>query len=228
MTKNLSYQTLFSSYKGVGHAGQTFFVLPVTGTDYELVPVNCSEKNIDSEVVALLTHARNSNPLSFLTMFTATEEGTRKWLSQVVAKEHNRILFMLKNKKNHSYYGYMGLAFGDKEGGYIEADAVVRIAKHKIHGLMKASLVGLLQWVRNELGINTIGVRVLTDNAAIAFYEKCGFVKQKIIDLYESKDLDGKLVALETNRRFLGQKKSRRSLCYMTAAGCLADDQSQH
>lgn len=215
MPEDLSYKLLFSSLKGVGNPNLSNFSLPVKNTDYELVPVNCSENHIDQEVVALLTRARNSNLISFLTVFTATDERTRNWLSQTVAKEDNRILFMLKNLRKKNYYGYMGLAFGNSEGSYIEADAVVRIDENIIHGLMKASLTRLIQWVRNDLKINNVGVRVLSDNTALAFYEKCGFIKQKIQDLYEVRDTLGKVVALEAKQQFVGQQKSERSLCCM-------------
>lgn len=215
MPKTYSYQILFPYLKEAVATNRSKFVLQVKDTDYELVPVNCSEKHVDPEIIALLTQARNANPSSFLTMFTATEERTRKWLTQVVGKEDNRILFMLKNKSKKSYYGYMGLAFGNSERSYIEADAVVRTDKNIIRGLMKASLTRLLQWVGSDLKINNIGVRVLSDNDALAFYNKCGFIKQKTEDLYEAKDASGKVLALETNQQFVGQEKSKRSLCYM-------------
>jgi RimJ/RimL family protein N-acetyltransferase len=215
MPKDFSYQKLFFSLKRVGNDNLSSFALPVKNTGYELVPVACAEKHIDQEVVALLTEARNLNSTSFLTMFNATEERTRNWLSQTVAKEDNRILFMLQNMQKKNYYGYMGLAFGNSDGSYIEADAVVRIDKNIIHGLMKASLTRLLQWVRIDLKIASVGVRVLSDNPALKFYERCGFIKHKYQDLYDVKDASGQVVALETKQQFSGQKKSERSLCCM-------------
>jgi len=215
MPKKSSYRKLFSSLKRVGNDNLSSFALPVKNTGYELVPVACAEKHIDQEVVALLTEARNLNTTAFLTMFNATEERTRNWLSQTVAKEDNRILFMLQNMRKKNYYGYMGLAFGNSDGSYIEADAVVRIDKNMIHGLMKASLTRLLEWVRIDLKIASVGVRVLSDNPALKFYERCGFIKHKCQDLYDVKDASGQVVALETKQQFAGQQKSERSLCCM-------------
>jgi len=226
MPKDSSYQKLFFSLKRMGNDNLSSFALPVKNTGYELVPVACAEKHIDQEVVALLTEARNSNTTSFLTMFNATEEGTRNWLSQTVAKEDNRILFMLQNMRKKNYYGYMGLAFGNNDGSYIEADAVVRIDQNMIHGLMKASLTRLLEWVRIDLNIASVGVRVLSDNPALKFYERCGFIKHKCQDLYDAKDASGQVVALETKQQFAGQQKSERSLCYMIYNAPLSQLQS--
>ena len=80
---------------------------------------------------------------------------------------------------------------------------------------MKASLKSMLQWVRIDLKITNVGVRVLSDNSALTFYEKCGFIKQKYQNLYEVKNEAGEVVALKTKHQFAGQRKSGRSLFYM-------------
>ena len=40
---------------------------------------------------------------------------------------------------------------------------------------MKASLLALMQWARDALGLQTLAVRVRSDNSAVEFYRKVGF-----------------------------------------------------
>ena len=40
---------------------------------------------------------------------------------------------------------------------------------------MTAALHTVLDWARGPLGLKELGVRVRSDNAALAFYEKAGF-----------------------------------------------------
>lgn len=196
MKANQQCQRLFSDLKGVGQTGLRGFVLPVHGTGHALEPVNCSQDHIDASVVELLTQARNANAQSFLTIFEATPERTRNWLVRLVAEDPSRILFVVRNQETGGFYGYMGLAYGNDDGTYIEADAIVRTESVAVRGLMKQVFEKMIGWVYYDLGIKEIWVRVLSDNPAIKFYEACGFVTHEIRQLFEIRDDSGDISAL--------------------------------
>ena len=126
--------------------------------------------------VRCLTEWRNRYVRSFLTEFVATEERTARWLTSVVGPSSDRILFML-DRPDGQTFGYMGLAFIDWERGYGEADAIVK-GGDSPPGTMTHALLSLLDWAKNKLGLNQIGVRVRSDNPALLFYQRCGFVEQ--------------------------------------------------
>ena len=82
-------------------------------------------------------------------------------------------------------FGYIGLAFIDWDKSAGEADSVVRGARAE-PGLMTEVLRTLLTWARGQLGLETIGVRVRSDNPALTFYEKFGFREIERVPLVRS------------------------------------------
>jgi RimJ/RimL family protein N-acetyltransferase len=143
---------------------------PVAGM---LRPVATRLERVSPDDVRALTEWRNRFVQAFLTEFHATEERTRRWLVESVGPDDSRILFMLDDAGGRTV-GYMGLAFIDWKTGYAEADAVVRGADAP-HGLVTRALRTMWRWGRAGLGLSRLGVRVRSDNSAIAFYEKAGF-----------------------------------------------------
>jgi len=192
----MNYQFLFQCLKGVGRFNLSSLSLPVMGTTHVLCPVNCNFNNFNEEIIEMLTTARNTNYQAFLTSFPATKERTRKWLSNLVAKDDGRILFVLKDACSGNLYGYMGFAYGDTAGNRIEGDAIVKYSKENKPGLMQAAFMELIEWARQSLEIKEIWVRVLSDNPAIVFYQRCRFIYKYIRPLYEVKGNDGKIEAL--------------------------------
>lgn len=210
----MNYQELFQCLKGVGKLNLSGISLPVLGTKYVLYPVCCNPDHIDDAVIEMLTAARNANVNSFLTFFTATAERTRQWLIDSVANDASRILFALKNIESGSLYGYMGLAYGDAAGTRIEGDAIVRHSQQAEPGLMHAAFMQLVEWVRKDLGIKDIWIRVLSDNPALRFYHKCNFVSLSDAPLYEVKNLYGDIELL-TECPDGNSGLSARTLTYM-------------
>lgn len=131
---------------------------------------------VDDEEVRLITEWRNRYVHSFLHEFEATVERTSGWLSSRVGPDDTRILFSFVDETGRMV-GYLGLAYIEWDRLYGEADAIVR-GEPLPRGIMKRALLELLAWARRELGLATLGVRVLSDNPACAFYERCGFVEQ--------------------------------------------------
>lgn len=136
---------------------------------------------IDASDAARLTEWRNRYVTAFLTEFEATEEQTTRWLAETVQQDDTRILFMLDFMESGTV-GYLGLAFIDWATGRGEADAIVR-GGDAPKGLMTAALCTLLVWAQEQLGLVELGVRVRSDNPALAFYEKVGFRETRRVPL---------------------------------------------
>lgn len=210
----MNYQDLFQCLKGVGKLDLSGLSLLVSGTSYALYPICCHTGKTDEAVIDMLTVARNANINSFLTFFTATADRTRQWLVGSVASDSSRILFALKDVYSGRLYGYMGLAYGDASGSRIEGDAIVKYSEQTEPGLMRAAFMQLIEWVRKDLGIKEIWIRVLSDNPALGFYQRCGFKPLSISALYEIKNSDGEIEAL-TERPDEMSGLSSRTLTYM-------------
>ena len=144
-----------------------------------LRPIATRPENINSQDVSKLTAWRNLYPKSFLTEFKATIPQTYSWLSEKVHFD-NKILFMIESCDGS--VGYMGIGFIDWNKSYLEPDSIVSGGKHP-KGLMTAALLTLLHWSRGQLGLNNVGIRVLSDNPALTFYNRLGFVETKRVPL---------------------------------------------
>lgn len=140
-----------------------------------------------TEDIRCLTQWRNVFVTSFLTEFTATEAQTSRWLANTVGSDQGRILFMVDDATGVTV-GYTGLAFIDWMNGYGEADSVVR-GKEARAGLMTEALHVLFGWARGQLGLSRLGVRVRSDNPALSFYRKLGFVETKRVPLSHRKEV---------------------------------------
>jgi hypothetical protein len=211
----MNCQDIFQCLKGVGQIDLSDLVLPISGTQYALYPVDCRVGYADAHVIDMLTKARNANPNSFLTFFSATPERTRSWLAQQVATDRSRILFALKDTTLNKLYGYMGLAYGDTNCNKIEGDAIVRYGDKAVPGLMRLAFLSLVQWTFKSLGIREVWVRVLSDNPAVAFYKRCNFVALSESILYEVRNSEGVLEALTEIPSRHDLPVSRRTIIYM-------------
>ena len=146
-----------------------------------LRPVATEPDRIDMADVERLTIWRNKHQRSFLTEFEATSMRTREWLVSQVRTNSSKILFMVDDTQGRTI-GYMGLDCINWSAGYGEADAIVR-GTDAPRGFMRSALIGLLSWARQCLCLNEIGVRVLSDNPAVRFYEGIGFRTQHSVPL---------------------------------------------
>lgn len=153
-----------------------------------LRPIATDPAKIRSEDVRLLSEWRNRFVKSFLTEFHAHDERTKSWLTHTVANDQEKLLFMI-DSLNGVPIGHLGIGFINWETGYIEADAIVRggVARK---GLMKEALRLLLCWAETSLGLHDAWVRVRSDNPAILFYEKVGFVEKKRVPLTKANNGD--------------------------------------
>lgn len=148
---------------------------------YFLRAVPTKSQFLDAQDIDYLTEWRNRHTTAFLTEFHAIPDQTARWLSETVHTDRSRILFMIENGAGQRV-GYMGIACIDWKRSYVEADAIVS-GGGTMRGLMSAALQTLLYWARGSLGLETVAVRVLSDNPALAFYRKLGFEEIKRVPL---------------------------------------------
>lgn len=146
-----------------------------------LRPVATEPERQDPLDLERLSEWRNANVGAFLTEFQATPARTSAWLANDISGNDTRALFMIDDASGQTV-GYMGLAYINWDGSYGEADSIVKgIPTEK--GLAALAIDSLIQWARGSLGLKTIGVRVRSDNKALAFYEKVGFVELRRVPL---------------------------------------------
>ena len=154
-----------------------------------LRPVATRREDQDPRDVRCLTEWRNRFVTSFLTEFGATEPRTARWLADTVGPDPGRILFMVDDL-SHRPFGYMGIGFIDWDARSGEADSIVRGGEAP-RGLMTQALQTLLGWARGQLGLETLAVRVRSDNSALEFYRKLGFVEERRVPLVRAEGADG-------------------------------------
>jgi RimJ/RimL family protein N-acetyltransferase len=183
-------QRLFTAVKATAKAGSTVLVVPVgTPTRALLRPIATVPGCLDPTDVSLLTKWRNQHVKSFLTEFVADDERTANWLANGVHRNASKMLFMVESLTGERL-GHVGLGFIDWEKGYGEADAIVS-GGDAPKGLMKESLRTMLRWARDSLGLRELAVRVRSDNSAVEFYRKVGFVEYQRIPIVAETSGDG-------------------------------------
>lgn len=181
---------LMRAAKASAAPGQPTLCLPVGRPGAGLLrPVATQPGATSPEDVRALTDWRNRFVRSFLSEFVADEERTERWLVESVGRDDTRILFMVEDGDGHTV-GYMGLAFIDWETGYAEADAIVR-GGDAPPGLFTRGLETMWSWGSDALGLTRMGVRVRSDNPAIAFFQKMGFRERGRVPLRREQEGDG-------------------------------------
>lgn len=147
-----------------------------------LRPVSMTRGELNPDDVRRLTEWRNRFvKTAFLSDFTATEERTSRWLVEEIGPRDDKILFMCDDLAGRTF-GHVGIGYIDWDESTGEADAIVR-GDDAPPGTMKKCLLTLLHWAKTHLRLTTLNVRVRSDNPAVGFYEKCGFVEMKRVPL---------------------------------------------
>jgi len=145
----------------------------------------------DKPLLETLTHWRNENVFAYPSQFQATPESTACWLRDRVLGAPDRMLFLVLQKHGRPI-GHMGLGNAVNDEGRLEMDNIVRGVKGTEPGLMRAGMQALLRWAEEMPAPEEIYLRVLDDNAhAIAFYEKLGFVPDRLLPLRRHEQADG-------------------------------------
>jgi len=154
--------------------GNKIFYLNPIRYDYDRKLPNC---------VKFIAMCRESTPYISLSDFKVTYEGTKRWIDNQIVNNKDRILFLIMDSYG-KYLGHIGLNHFDWIKKCVELDLVVRYEKNCYPGLMQAAVEAMIKWAKEELGIEEFELMVFGENEhAINFYEKCGFVKVRLIYL---------------------------------------------
>lgn len=183
-------QQLLTAIKFTAKAGKVSLAIPVGRPVVAYIrPIATVPGHTDALDVQLLTDWRNRHVKSFLTEFVSTPARTCRWLETAVHANQGKMLFMVE-LPDGTRVGHIGLGFIDWEQGYGEADAIVSGGQSP-PGLMKASLLELMAWARDALGLHTLAVRVRSDNTAVDFYRKVGFQEYQRVPIVARAGADG-------------------------------------
>lgn len=138
---------------------------------------------LSSHEVKFLTEWRNQNRKSFFTWITATEEGTKKWLTEQILHREDRILFIIETLDGIPF-GHIGLTNFDFSSKSCEINNVLRGKPECIKIGMSAALQTLINWAFLELDVRTLFLRVFADNQrAVDFYRRNGLRIVKCVPL---------------------------------------------
>jgi RimJ/RimL family protein N-acetyltransferase len=183
-------RSLLVALKSSTTSGGPVLGLPVGRPVRALLRPVATTGELDAADVHRLTAWRNRHVGAFLHEFTADEARTARWLRNVIGPDDTRILFMADDPAGTTF-GYMALAFIDWDARTGEADAIVR-GGDAPRGTMAMALTTLLAWGRTQLGLERFGVRVRSDNPALGFYERLGFVETRRVALRPTEEPDGR------------------------------------
>jgi perosamine synthetase len=142
----------------------------------------------DGALIADLTLWRNENVSAYPSQFVATPISTKAWLRDRVLAVSDRMLFLVANRFG-CIIGHLGFASAINDECSLEMDNIVRGVKTGNPGIMTRAMVTLVDWALEKLGPREIYLRVFENNAhAIAFYEKLGFVRDRLLPLTKHQD----------------------------------------
>lgn len=138
-----------------------------------LRPLLGGASGVTGRDIDLITAWRHRHRESFLTWFTPTAEGTRRWL-QDIHDADDRLIFMAE--ADGVPFGHIGVRSFDFHARTCEVDSVARGRDDVLPGGMTEALRLLLNWLFGPLHCAEAFVRVFADNpSAVALYERCGF-----------------------------------------------------
>ena len=176
-------RSIIRSAKGLGE-NPSPLVIPIldeeTARIGALIPVD-RERAADDAVVSSLTRWRQQSMRFFLTQFEASDDRTEAWLNNAVLQDDARILFLIRDEGDR-VIGHVGVRDIDERSAQI--DNVLRGGKGGDPRLMFHSLVALIRWLYDALGVEDAYLHVFSDNrAAIRLYRSVGFAPGAVYGL---------------------------------------------
>jgi perosamine synthetase len=152
-----------------------------------LLPL-CDLHQEDEALIADLTRWRNENVSAYPSQFTATATSTKAWIRHRVLAAPDRLLFLVVNRFGR-IVGHMGFASAINDECTLELDNIVRGVASGDAGIMTRGMEALIDWAQEKVGPREIYLRVFETNShAIGFYEKLGFVRDRLLPLTKHSD----------------------------------------
>jgi RimJ/RimL family protein N-acetyltransferase len=167
-----------------------------------LMPIT-ARRAADRGVIERICRWRERHKGAFLTIVAPDPENTRRYLEDLALSGPARILFLIADLQKQPV-GNIGLC--NVAADSAELDNVVRGEPATLPDFMYWVCVTVLNFAFDELGINSIHVKVLSDNPrAIALYYKLRFVERARRPLARQAFADGyRLVETESGKENAG------------------------
>jgi RimJ/RimL family protein N-acetyltransferase len=125
------------------------------------------------ETAELCLEWRNKYWQGFDTKFKGSVQRTKKWITEEILNNSNRIFFMiLVNERKIGHFGICN--FNDKDSSIWFESAV---NGEKIPGIMEIIEKELIKWVFEQIKVSKIKIKLFSDNIKpINLHERCGFL----------------------------------------------------
>lgn len=187
-------------YKGLEHFAGNRVIL---AADADGRPISALKpidtvRSRDPEIISALTRWRLRYADRFMSRFAVSEARTAKWLAQVVLACDDRILFVITGERGE-LVGNVGVASIDSQQA--ELDNVIRGEARGRRRIMYFTELALMKWIYQQLGVQRVFLRVLSDNAeALAHYAAVGFGLAERRALTQVEKPDGIALAVDPSR----------------------------
>jgi len=156
--------------------------------NYEILLLT-RDRAADRKIIDLLGKWRKENEAFFLAQFEVTFERTLAWYYAQLIDKPDRLLFIIRT--GSGYVGHAGLFRFDFARRSCEIDNIVRGEK-SYPGIMGASILSMMKWGKETLGLEGYTLKVLGDNKrAVRLYEKLGYEETGRIPLVLVSGKDG-------------------------------------
>lgn len=149
----------------------------------ELCPVTVDTPD-DAALMEAMTRWRQRFTRFFLTQFEGSPTLTRRYLSDIVLKNEDRILFILSDEAGRRV-GHMGLA--NIGGGAAELDNFLRGESGGDANLVLHAERALLSWANRDLKVTRFTAKVLSFNwLVLDLHKEIGFHEVERLPLFKT------------------------------------------
>jgi len=139
-----------------------------------LSPITENDLENDKKII-LLKEWRENNLDAFPISPKITQDGTFRWLKNLVLDREDRLMFFVKDIFGETI-GHVGISSFDYQNKTCEVDNIVRGKISRQKNAMNYAMQALLCWIDEKISPEFIYLRVFNDNTkAINFYDKLGF-----------------------------------------------------
>lgn len=123
---------------------------------------------------------KNDNKSSFFYQKTITSNQQLSWFNFYLTRE-NDYMFIVQEKRGEEYFDIGCIGFRILDSGIVDIYNVIRASKRTNKGIsMKDAMKLLCSYIMSEFSPN-MSCKVLSNNPAVQWYEKCGFIKNKLV-----------------------------------------------
>ncbi len=151
---------------------------------FQIAEKNVSLQIIDNsdETAKLCLEWRNMYWEGYDTKFKGTQDQTKRWISEQILKNPERIAFMIL--VDGVKIGHFGITDYEEEENAVWFENGIRGVRGFAPGLMEHVERKLIEWIFNDVKISKIKLKLFSDNVKpINLHERCGFLAIETIPI---------------------------------------------